>query len=59
MTIIFEILAQKFPSKAFLVPNLHKVLQLDKLEAVDFKYDNIFGPRFKDILFFLHQTSSF
>ena len=42
-----KILAQKYPNKAFLVPNLdisffHKILHLDKLEGADFKYDNIF-----------------
>ena len=42
-------LAQKYPSKAFLVPNLGifvgffcKTLYLDKFEGADFKYDNSF-----------------
>ena len=42
----FKILPQKYPNKAFLVPNLgifvcRKILQLDKFEGADFKYDNI------------------
>ena len=47
MTIFFEILAQKNPNKAFLVPNLGffffgKIFQLDKIEGADFKYDKSF-----------------
>ena len=43
--VFLKILAQKYPNKAFLVPNLgicpfRKILQLDKFEAADFKYDN-------------------
>ena len=43
----FLILAQKYPNKAFLVPNvgiffLHKILQLSKFKGVDLKYDNSF-----------------
>ena len=46
-TSFLKILAQKYWNKAFLVPNLSfffvcKILQLDKFEGVDFKYDNIF-----------------
>ena len=52
---IFKILAQKYPNKAFLVKNtqirhfwsqiqvflfFRKILQLDKFEGADFKYDN-------------------
>ena len=41
---IFKTLAQKYPNKPFLVPNLgilffHKILQLDKFESADFKYE--------------------
>ena len=54
---ILKILAQKYPNKAFLVKNtqkwhfwsqiypflfLHKILELDKFEAADFKYENNF-----------------
>ena len=42
---IFKTLAQKYPNKPFLVPNLgilffQKILQLDKFESADFKYEN-------------------
>ena len=42
----FKILAQKYPNNPFLVPNLRllfffwKILQIDKFQGVDFKYDN-------------------
>ena len=40
----FQILAQKYPSKAFLVPNLEtffgEILQLDKFEGAEFKYED-------------------
>ena len=48
MTIAFLILVQKYPNEAFLVPNLDtfvfflKILQVDKFEGVDFKYENSF-----------------
>ena len=42
MTIVFKVLAQKYPSKAFLVPNLGIFIHLDKFEGVDFKCDNSF-----------------
>ena len=48
MTIgFFEILAQKQPNKASLVPNFaflfpHKILQLGKFESADCKLDNSF-----------------
>ena len=54
MTIaFFKILAQKCPSNVFFVPNLDifvclfvcfcgEILQLDKFEDADFKYDNSF-----------------
>ena len=43
----FEIPAQKYSNKAFLVPNLgifisHEILQLGKFEGADFKRDNSF-----------------
>ena len=43
----FQILAQKYQNKAFLVPNLrifilHQTLQSEKFEDVYFKYDNGF-----------------
>ena len=44
----FQIPAQKYLNKAFLVPNLGifvffgKVLQLDKFDGADFNYDNSF-----------------
>ena len=42
----FQILFQKYPNKAILVPNLgiffRKILQLDKFEVADFEYDNRF-----------------
>ena len=38
----FQSLPQKYPIKAFLVPNLRKSLQLDKFEGAVFKYDNTF-----------------
>ena len=42
-----QILAQKYPNKALLVPNLsnfifHEILQVDKFEGADFKCDNSF-----------------
>ena len=42
----FLILAQKYPNRAFVVPNLgtfifHEIWQLETFEAADFKYDNI------------------
>ena len=46
--VFFKILAQKYPNKANLVPNLgifvfsRKNLQLDNFEGAGFKYDNIF-----------------
>ena len=51
--VFFLILAQKYPNKVFLVPNLaififHEILQLEKFEGADFKYVNIifkFQPR--------------
>ena len=47
MTTVFKILAQNYTNKAFLVTNLgifvfRKILQLDKFEGADFKYDNTF-----------------
>ena len=47
MTIFLKILSQKYPNKAFLVPNLRifffrKILQSDKFKGADFKYDNSF-----------------
>ena len=45
---LFKILAKKYPNKAFLVPNLDifgffcKILQLDRFEGADLKYDNSF-----------------
>ena len=77
MTIaFFKILAQKCPSNVFFVPNLDifvclfvcfcgEILQLDKFEDADFKYDNsfwkfqaknsqigIFGTKFRPFCFF-------
>ena len=48
MTIVFKILAQKYPNKAFLIPNLgilffREILQIHKLEGADSKYDNSFS----------------
>ena len=43
--IFFQILSQKYPNKPFLVPNLGffcEILQLDKFEDADFKYENSF-----------------
>ena len=45
--LFFKILVQKYPNKAFLLPNLGiffpwKILQFDKFEGADFKYDNSF-----------------
>ena len=45
LKVFLKIIAQKYPNKAFLVPNLgifpfRKILQLDKFEAADFKHDN-------------------
>ena len=49
MAIFFKLLSQKYTNKAFWVPNLslsiffsHEIIQLDKFEGADFKYDNIF-----------------
>ena len=49
MAIFFKILSQKYTNKAFWVPNLsytfffsHEILQLDKFEGADFKYNNTF-----------------
>ena len=47
MTTVFKILAQNYANKAFLVTNVgifvfRKILQLDKFEGADFKYDNTF-----------------
>ena len=36
----YRIFGQKYSNKAFLV--LHKILELDKFEGADFKYDNNF-----------------
>ena len=42
----FQIKVLKYPNKAFLLPNLdififHEILQLDKFEGADFKYDSV------------------
>ena len=47
MTIFFKIPAQKYPNKAFLVPNLDIFIfswnfAIDKFEGADFKCDNSF-----------------
>ena len=39
-------IAQKYPKRAFIVPNLvnfffHETFELDKFEGAAFKYDNI------------------
>ena len=48
MTIAFEDSTQKYPNKAFLVPNLgifvfHEILQIHKFEGADFKCDDSFS----------------
>ena len=44
---LFKSLAPKHPNRAFSVPNLDidvfcEILQIDKVESADFKYDNSF-----------------
>ena len=48
MAYIFEIPAQKYPNKVFLVPNLEfffclRNVAIRQLEAADFKYDKIYS----------------
>ena len=74
---IFKILAQKYPNKAFLVKNtqirhfwfqiqallfFREILQSDKFEGADFKYDNIvfkFQPKITQIRRFWSQIYAF
>ena len=63
----FNTLAQKFPTKAFLVTNLgifvfRKILQSDKFEDADFKYDNsifkILAQKYPNKAFFDQKYSN-
>ena len=46
MTIVFKVVAQKQPNKAFSVPKFafffRKILQLEKFDGDDLKFDNSF-----------------
>ena len=71
MTQLFKILAEKYPDKAFWCQIqtflfFRTILQLDKFEGADFKYDiifsisrqnipksGIFGPKFRNFYFFI------
>ena len=68
MTISFWNYCPKHPSKVFLIPNLgiliffHEILQLDKFEGADFKYDNSFlkfQPENNQIRHFCSQVLAF
>ena len=55
MTILFQVPVQKYPNNAF----FRKILQIDKLEGTDLKYDNIvlkFQPKNTQIRHFWSQT---
>ena len=55
MIILFQVPVQKYPNNAF----FRKILQLDKLEGTDFKYDNIvlkFQPKNTQIRHFFFFT---